>query len=291
MPVIIDKDLPTFTVLEREGKLVLPKGDSKPRLKVALVNLMPTKVQTEIQFARLLSHSPETVGLELVCMETHQSQNTDSNHIERFYKPSSWLYGNKPDGIIVTGAPVELMEYEQVDYWEELSRLLDWIPGNVRTSVFVCWGAQAALHHYFGIDKKLLPKKLFGVFPHEVCIPGHPIIAGLTSGFAAPHSRYTENTRFDIESNPNLEVLCKSDKAGVLLSWARKWQMFFISGHPEYDSDTLKNEYLRDRQKGLETAIPENYFENDDPEGFINNTWEQAGRTLYSNWLAHFVAR
>lgn len=291
MPVVIDNNLPAFAQLKSEGRHVLPKGDLKPKLKVALVNLMPTKIQTETQFARLLSHSPETVGLELVCMETHQFQNTDSDHIERFYKPSTWLYGNKPDGIIVTGAPVELLEFEQVDYWEELCRLLDWIPGNVKSSIFVCWGAQAALYRYFGIGKKLLPKKLFGVFPHEVCIPGHPMTAGLTSSFAAPHSRYTENTRFDIESNPNLEVLCKSDKAGIFLSWARKWQMFFISGHPEYDTETLKNEYQRDRQKGLEMAIPENYFVNNNPDGFINNTWEQAGRKLYSNWLARYVAR
>lgn len=291
MPVIIDKNLPAFAVLDREGRGVLPKGDEEPRFKIALVNLMPTKIQTETQFARLLSLSPEAVGLEFVSMETHNHQCTDMEHIRQFYRPSPWLYDNKPDGIIVTGAPVELLEFEQVDYWEELRSLLDWICGNVKTSMFVCWGAQAALFRYFGIGKKTLPKKLFGVFPYEIPVPNHPITDGLENGFMIPHSRYTENSIGDISSNQNLEILCKSEKAGVFLSWVPGRQMFFVSGHPEYDTDTLKKEFERDRQKGLGTAIPENYFENDHPEGAIENSWEQAGRMIYSNWLAHYVAR
>jgi len=290
MPVMLDRDLPAFALLESEGRHVLPKNDEKPGLRIALVNLMPTKILTETQFARLLSFSTETVDLELVQMMTHQSQNVDCVHMERFYRPSSWLYGNKLDGVIVTGAPVELMEFEQVDYWDELARLLDWIPGNVRSSMFVCWGAQAALHRYFGIGKNLLPKKLFGVFPHDVCIPTHPIVNDLESGFAVPHSRYTENSMSDILSNTDLEVLSKSDRAGALLYWAKKWRMFFISGHPEYDTDTLKREYERDIRKDLAIALPENYFENDTLEGVTKNTWRQAGRTIYSNWLASFVS-
>lgn len=290
MPVILDRDLPAFAFLESEGRHVLPKHRWNPKLRIALVNLMPTKIQTETQFARLLSHSTEMVEMVLVQMETHKSENTNCEHLERFYKPSSWLYGKKLDGLILTGAPVELMEFDQVDYWGELVKLLDWIPGNVRSSMFVCWGAQAALHHYFGIGKSLLPKKLFGVFHHDAYKPEHPILTGQEYGLFAPQSRYTENPIDEITANSELEMLSMSGKVGAFISWARKWQMFFISGHPEYDTDTLKKEYERDMLKALDTDMPENYYCNNDPQGQINNVWEQAGRIIYSNWVARFVS-
>lgn len=291
MPVLVDRDLPAYSILMAEGRDIVPKDTTNARLRIALVNLMPTKIETETQFARLLSFSPEAVGLDLIHMESHNHQSTDMEHIRQFCMPSSWLYGNQPDAVIITGAPVELLDFGQVDYWKELCSLLDWIFWNVKTSMFVCWGAQAALYRFFGIGKRPLEDKLFGVFKHEICLLGHPLTNNLDRDFLAPHSRYTENPLDEIACNPNLEILCSSKKAGTFLSWAPQRQMFFMSGHPEYDADTLKNEYERDMRKGLGTAMPEFYFENNNPQDNIRNTWEQTGRIIYSNWLAHYVSR
>ena len=293
MPIKIPNDLPATAVLEKENIFVITETraitqDIRP-LKIAILNLMPTKVETETQFVRLLGNTPLQVELELLHTKTHKSKNTSQEHLLTFYKTFDEVKNQKFDGLVITGAPVELLDFEQVEYWDELCQIMEWSKTHVHSTLHICWGAQAALYHHYGIKKVPLEKKLFGVFPHRVEYKNPILLRGFDDVFYAPHSRYTEVWEQDIRSTPDLELIAASSEAGVYAAKTEDSRQFFVLGHPEYDPDTLAREYWRDVDKGLEIAVPAHYFPGDDPTRVPVVRWRSAGQLLYTNWLNYYV--
>ncbi len=293
MPIRIPNDLPAAETLLQENIFVMPQNramtqDIRP-LEIALVNLMPTKITTETQLSRVLGNTPLQVNLELVQMRSHRSKNTSQDHILSFYKTFDEIRHRKFDGLVITGAPVEHMEFEDVDYWQELCEIMEWSKHNVHSTFHICWGAQAGLYYHYGIRKHRLPEKLFGVYPHTADYKRAILLRGFDDVFYAPHSRHTTVLREDIEAVPELKILASSEEAGVYAVMTKGGRQIFITGHSEYDPETLKNEYLRDKNLGLPIGVPKNYFPgNDDTQEPIVR-WRGHGNLLYSNWLNYFV--
>ena len=293
MPIRIPADLPAFKVLEGENIFVMTHQramaqDIRP-LKIVILNLMPTKIETENQLLRLLGNTPLQVDISLMQMATHVSRHVSPTHLAAFYKTFAELQKERFDGMIITAAPVENMPFEQVDYWEELCAVMDWSRTNVYSTMHICWGAQAGLYHHFGIPKYQLAQKLSGVFRHKLLEPTHPLVRGFDDEFFAPHSRNTEVHREDIEKHPELVVLSSSNAAGVHLVAKKDGRQFFVTGHLEYDRDTIAKEYFRDVKKGLNPAVPQNYFPNDDVTQRPQFNWRSHGHLLFSNWLNYYV--
>lgn len=293
MPIKIDSNLPAHKLLENENVFVMTEEravsqDIRP-LKILILNLMPTKIGTETQLLRLLSNSPIQVEAELLQTATHEVKNVSKEHMFKFYKTFDEIKDERFDGMVVTGAPVENMEFEQVDYWDELCRIFEWSKTNVYSSFFICWGAQAALYYKYGLRKYRLDRKMFGVFEHVSLDNFHPLMRGLDDKFWVPHSRHTEVRRGDIALIKDLQILSYSEKAGVHLLSDMECRNFFSTGHSEYDRDTLAKEYFRDAEKGLDIDLPENYFPDNDPAKTPEVKWRGAANIIFSNWLNYFV--
>lgn len=293
MPIKIDSILPARKLLENENVFVMTEEravsqDIRP-LKILILNLMPTKIETETQLLRLLSNSPIQVEAELLQTATHEVKNVSKEHMFKFYKTFNEIKDERFDGMVVTGAPVENMEFEQVDYWDELCRIFEWSKTNVYSSFFICWGAQAALYYKYGLRKYRLDRKMFGVFEHVSLDNFHPLMRGLDDKFWVPHSRHTEVRRGDIALIKDLQILSYSEKAGVHLLSDMECRNFFSTGHSEYDRDTLAKEYFRDAEKGLDIDLPENYFPDNDPAKTPEVKWRGAANIIFSNWLNYFV--
>lgn len=293
MPIQIPNDLPAVETLQQENIFVMSedravKQDIRP-LEIVLLNLMPTKIATETQFSRLLGNTPLQVHLELMHTTTHVSKNTSQEHLLNFYKSFDELKHRKFDGMIITGAPVENMPFEEVDYWPELCEIMEWSKTNVHSTMHICWGAQAGLYYHFGVPKHPLPKKMFGVFPHKADYKRSILLRGFDDEFWAPHSRHTTVLREDIEKVPGLKILASSEEAGVYAVTSKKGKQIFVTGHSEYDQHTLEAEYLRDKNAGAEIAVPVNYYPNDDDTKDPIVRWRSHGNLLFSNWLNYFV--
>ena len=293
MPIQIPNDLPAVETLQQENIFVMQEDravsqDIRP-LEIVLLNLMPTKIATETQFSRLLGNTPLQVHLELMHTSTHVSKNISQDHLLNFYKSFDELKDRKFDGMVITGAPVENLAFEDVDYWPELCEIMEWTKTNVHSTIHICWGAQAGLYYHYGIPKIDLPEKLFGVFPHNVEYKRSILLRGFDDEFFAPHSRHTTVRREDIEAVPGLKILASSPKAGVYALMNKEGRQIFITGHSEYDPETLQNEYLRDKNLGLPIAVPENYYPNDDDTQEPLVRWRSHGNLLFSNWLNYFV--
>lgn len=293
MPIRIPTGLPARETLEGENIFVMNEfrashQDIRP-LKIAVLNLMPTKITTETQLIRLLSNSSLQIELTLLQTATHRSTHTSAEHMESFYKNFDDIKNENFDGLIITGAPVENLDFGEVNYWDELCGIMEWSKTHVFSTLHICWAAQAGLYYHFGIPKHPLDHKMFGVFRHYVLNPKHPIVRGFDEEFLAPHSRHTEVRGEDIAKVPELELIAKSDIAGPYIIAARNSRMLFVTGHSEYDFDTLSKEYFRDRDKGLDIALPYNYFPGDDPEKRPPNLWRGHANLLFSNWLNYFV--
>lgn len=293
MPIKIADKLPATKQLEKENIFVMTekraaRQDIRP-LKIAIVNLMPEKIKTETQLLRLLSNSPLQVEVELIQMDSHVSKNTSTEHLSAFYKTFNEIKSHKFDGMIITGAPVENIPFEDVDYWDELSEIMEWSKTHVTSTLHICWAAQAALYYHHGIQKYPLPEKCSGVFRHKVRRSTSKLVRGFDSVFYAPHSRHTEVHAEDIKKVPELEILCDSDEAGVYIVTTKKGRHIFVMGHSEYDADTLKNEYLRDLAKGMNPKIPEHYFSKNDPNKKPIVRWRSHAHLLFANWLNYFV--
>lgn len=293
MPIRIPDSLPATSVLESENIFVMTEHralhqDIRP-LNLLILNLMPTKIVTETQLLRKLSNTPLQIHVQLLKTISHTAQNTDSQHLNSFYTTFEQVKDNRYDGMIITGAPVENLDFEDVDYWDELCAIMEWTRTHVHSTFHICWGAQAGLYFHYGIKKHTLPKKLFGVFPHTVIKKQSPLFRGFDDVFYAPHSRYTEVYLDDVLARPELELLAVSDEAGLFGVKSADNRRFFIMGHPEYDPDTLAREYFRDVDRGLEIAVPAHYFPNDDPSQAPVVNWRSAGQLLYTNWLNYYV--
>jgi len=293
MPVKIPSTLPARTILENENVFVMGEErataqDIRP-MRVAILNLMPTKVATETQILRLLSNSALQVEITLLHTATHESKNVDAEHLLNHYATFDEIENEKFDGLIITGAPVEQLPFEKVDYWEELKRIMDWSENNVESNFYICWGAQAALFHRYGIPKYALPHKMFGVFEHRVLSSNEKLLRGFDDIFLAPHSRHTEIRRADIEPVKELQILAESDQAGIYLLGTKDGRHIFVTGHSEYDPLTLKGEYDRDVSKNLPINVPQNYYPNNDPTQMPNVRWRGHANLLYANWLNYYV--
>ena len=293
MPIKIPDSLPARAVLESENIFVMTEyramhQDIRP-LNVLILNLMPTKIVTETQLLRKLSNTPLQIQVELLRTSSYRSRNTDSDHLESFYTTFEQVRDRRFDGMIITGAPVENMEFQQVDYWEELCEIMEWSKTHVHSTLHICWGAQAGLYYHHGIEKRSLPKKLFGVYETMVLKPSSPLFRGFDDIFYAPNSRYTEVWKADILKVPELELVAYSPEAGVYAVKSQDSRQFFVMGHPEYDPDTLAKEYWRDRNKGLDIEVPEHYFPGDNPDKPPVVRWRSAGQLLYTNWLNYYV--
>ena len=293
MPIQIPNDLPAVETLQQENIFVMSedravKQDIRP-LEIVLLNLMPTKITTETQFSRLLGNTPLQVHLELMHTTTHVSKNVSQDHLLNFYKSFDELKDRKFDGMIITGAPVENIPFEEVDYWPELCEIMEWSKTNVHSTMHICWGAQAGLYYHYGIQKHPLPEKMFGVFKHKADYKRSILLRGFDDEFWAPHSRHTTILREDIEAVPDLKILASSDEAGVYALMSKKGKQIFVTGHSEYDARTLEAEYLRDKNQGLPIQVPQNYYPNDDDTQEPVVRWRSHGNLLYSNWLNYFV--
>ena len=293
MPIRIPDALPARETLEGENIFVMTEyramhQDIRP-LRVVLLNLMPTKIATETQIMRKLSNTPLQVEITLLHMSSHDSKNTSSEHLESFYRTFDEIRNDHFDGMIITGAPVEQLQFEDVDYWPELCDIMRWTRSHVHSTLHICWGAQAGIYFHYGIPKHDLPAKMSGVFMHRQVKLTSPIVRGFDDLFAAPHSRYTEVRAADIEANPELELIAVSDEAGVYLAKSVDSQNFFVFGHPEYDRATLAGEYERDTARGLDIAVPAHYFPGDDPTCEPHATWRAHAQLLYTNWLNYYV--
>ncbi len=293
MPIVISKDIPAYSALKSENIFVMSDEraftqDIRP-LEIAILNLMPTKVETETQFMRLLSNSPLQVNITLVYTESYKSKNTAAAHLEKFYKTFEEIKDKHFDGMIITGAPVETMPFEEVLYWDELKKIFDFADRNVTSTIYICWGAQAALYYHYGIQKYLLPEKLFGVFPHRKRIEQHdPLLKGIDDIFYIPHSRHTTVHLEDVERVSDLVVLSESDATGLSIAKSKDNKKIFLTGHMEYDRDTLRREYERDVAKGLPIRPPYNYF-TDETCSEVRVTWTSAANLFYTNWLNYYV--
>ncbi len=293
MPIKIPNRLPATKVLNEENIFVITETraltqDIRP-LKILILNLMPTKIVTETQLARLLGNTPLQVEMELLMTSTHKAKNTSQEHMIAFYKTFKDVKDQNFDGLVITGAPVELLEFEEVEYWQELCEIMEWSKTHVTSTFHICWGAQAALYYHYGIKKQPLDKKLFGVFEHTVDHKSSILFRGFDDTFMVPHSRHTTIAREDIEKEKKLKILASSKKAGIYAVSTDKGKQIFITGHSEYDADTLKKEYLRDKEAGLEIAVPENYFPDDDDTKTPLVSWRSSANLLFSNWLNYFV--
>ncbi len=293
MPIRIPDSLPARAVLESENIFVMTEFRAMHQdiraLNVLILNLMPTKIVTETQLLRKLSNSPLQVHVELLQTASHTSQNTDADHLSSFYTTFDQIKDKRYDGMIITGAPVENLDFADVDYWNELCQIMEWTKTHVHSTLHICWGAQAGLYYHYGIPKYSLDKKLFGVFPHKALKVQSPLFRGFDDEFFVPHSRYTENRVEDILARPELELLSVSPQAGVFAVKSEDNRRFFITGHPEYDPDTLANEYFRDVNKGLDIQVPDNYFPDNDPKNPPVVHWRSAAQLFYSNWLNYYV--
>jgi len=293
MPLIIPDTLPAAETLQNENIFTMKQArantqDIRP-LKVIIVNLMPTKIDTETQLARVLANSPLQVEMTLVGMDSHESTHVSREHMLSFYKTIDEIKDNYFDGMILTGAPIEQMPFEEVDYWPELCELFEFARTHVYSNMFICWGAQAALKYYYGIEKRPLDEKLFGVFEHRVIRPNNPLVRGFDEIFFAPHSRHTKVLREDIEKHTELRILADSVEAGPHIISTDNGRQIFVLGHQEYDKATLAHEYFRDVNKGLDIHVPANYFKNDDPENEILFRWRSHANLLFSNWLNYYL--
>lgn len=293
MPIKIQRGLPAKSVLESENIFVMDEEralsqDIRP-LEILILNLMPIKEDTETQLLRALSNTPLQVDCTFLMIASHESKNTSASHLNKFYITFDEVKNSRFDGMIITGAPVENLEYEEVNYWEELVEIMEWTKTNVHSTLHLCWGAQAALYCHYGIPKYRREKKLSGIYRHKVLHHRIPLVRGMDDYVMAPHSRYTEVRREDIEKHPGLNVLAESPEAGVFLVMKEDGSQIFIQGHPEYDRMTLNNEYLRDVDKGLLPDIPSNYYKNDDPLDQPVLSWRTTCNMLYANWLNYYV--
>ena len=293
MPIKIQSELPAKEILENENIFVMDENramhqDIRP-LQVCILNIMPVKQDTELQLLRALSNTPLQVDVTFLNVKSHVSLNTSANHLNKFYTTIDEIRDRKFDGLIITGAPVEDITFEEVDYWEEVCDIMDWAQEHVTSTLHICWGAQAAFYHYYGIQKRQLPEKLFGVYPHRVANRQIPLVRGFDDVFYAPHSRHTETPAEAIHACKEVTVLAESDEAGVFLAIAEDGKKIFVNGHPEYDRYTLHNEYLRDLSKNLPIHIPYNYYPNDNPEEKPLLQWRSHSNNLYSNWLNYYV--
>ncbi|MDH6279918.1 homoserine O-acetyltransferase MetA [Prescottella agglutinans] len=293
MPVTMPRDLPARAILEAERIFVMSDEraghqDIRP-MRIAILNLMPMKVSTETQLLRLLSNTPLQIEITLLHMASHVSRNTSAEHLESFYSTFDDVAHMHFDGLIITGAPIEKLDFEDVDYWPEMAKILDWTRSAVQSTLHVCWGAQAALYHHYGVRKHEVSQKLSGVFPHRITGARSPIVTGFDDEFLAPHSRHTDVHAADIEATGEVEVLAVSEEAGVYLAATADGRQVFVTGHPEYDADTLAREYRRDSEQGLPVPVPAHYFPGDDPTAIPLNRWRGHGHLLYANWLNYCV--
>lgn len=293
MPIIIPENLPAAKLLTEENIFVMHENralhqDIRP-LKIAILNLMPTKIETENQLLRLLGNTPLQVHVKLLHVEEHKSKNTSEEHLESFYYSFKDVKEERFDGMIITGAPIEHLDFEDVDYWNELKEIMDFSKTNVTSTLHICWAAQAGLYQHFGIPKYHLSKKMFGVFSHKVLNKKVKLLRGFDNEFYAPHSRHTEILRKDIEGVNELEILAESNEAGVYIITSKDERQIFITGHSEYDPLTLKSEYNRDTSRGLEMDVPKNYFLDDNPNEDIVVRWRAHASLLFSNWLNYYV--
>lgn len=293
MPIKIADSLPARAVLESENIFVMTEHraatqDIRP-LRIGLLNLMPLKIITETQILRCLSNTPIQIEVDLIQTETYHSKNTPEDHLLTFYKTFDDIRDQKYDGFIITGAPVETMPFEEVEYWKELTEIMDWTKTHVHSTLHICWGAQAGIFYHYGIQKHELPEKLSGVFNHDVLKPSSPLVRGFDDRFWAPHSRHTTVYAEDIEADPRLEIVAQSDEAGVYIAKSTDSRHFFVFGHPEYDTGTLRAEYERDVNKGMDVPVPAHYFPNDDPAQEPISTWRAHAQLLYTNWLNYYV--
>jgi len=293
VPIQIPNDLPAAGTLQQENIFVMKQTRAETQqirpLEIVLLNLMPTKIVTETQLSRMLGNTPLQVHLELMMVSGHTPKNTPQEHLLAFYKTFDELKNRKFDGMVITGAPVENMPFEDVNYWDELCRIMEWSKTNVHSTFHICWGAQAGLYYHYGIQKKPLPEKLFGVFPHHADYKRSILLRGFDDEFMVPHSRHTTVDRADIERIPELKILASSDEAGVYIVMNKEGRQIFVTGHSEYDPDTLEREYLRDKNQGLPIHVPVNYYPNDDDTKAPIVRWRGHGNLLYSNWLNYFV--
>ncbi|MGX5597560.1 homoserine O-acetyltransferase MetA [Bacillus cereus] len=293
MPIIIDKDLPARKVLQKENIFVMTKERAETQdiraLKIAILNLMPTKQDTEAQLLRLIGNTPLQLDVHLLHMESHLSRNVTQEHLTSFYKTFRDIENEKFDGLIITGAPVETLAFEEVDYWEELKHIMEYSKTNVTSTLHICWGAQAGLYCHYGVPKYPLKEKVFGVFEHEVCEQHVKLLQGFDELFFAPHSRHTEVRENDIRGVKELTLLANSEEAGVHLVIGPEGRQVFALGHSEYSCETLKQEYERDRDKGLNIDVPKNYFKHNNPDEKPLVRWRSHGNLLFSNWLNYYV--
>ena len=293
MPIRVQSDLPAAEILENENIFVMDENramhqDIRP-LKVAILNLMPIKQDTELQLLRALSNTPLQIDVTFVMASGHVSLNTSASHLNKFYVTFDQIKENKYDGLIITGAPLENITFEEVDYWEEMCEIMDWAETNVTSTLHICWAAQAGFYHYYGIQKRQLSEKLFGIYEHKVHNRKEPLVRGFDDVFMAPHSRHTETPSSEIHACEELTILAESEDAGVFLAIAEGGKKVFLNGHPEYDRYTLDKEYHRDLDKGLPIHIPYNYYPNDDPSQKPLLQWRSHSNNIYSNWLNYYV--
>lgn len=293
MPIKVQSDPPARTILENENIFVMDEyraqhQDMRP-LAICILNLMPVKQDTELQLLRSLSNTPLQVDVTFMKMNSHVSLNTSMTHLNKFYNTFDELRGKQYDGLIITGAPVEQIPFEEVDYWPELCEIMEWSKTHVTSTFHICWGAQAGLYYHFGLNKVLLPQKLFGVFSHKVSNRRVPLVRGFDDYFYIPHSRHTAVSAEEIHACKELMVMAESEEAGVLLAMAGDGRQIFVMGHPEYDRYTLHNEYMRDKEKGLPIQVPKNYYPDDDCTRRPNLLWRSHCNNLYTNWLNYYV--
>lgn len=293
MPIQIPNDLPAAETLKNENIFVMNQTRAETQhirpLEIVLLNLMPTKIVTETQLSRVLGNTPLQVHLELMMISSHKSKNTPEEHLLSFYKTFDELKERKFDGMVITGAPVENLPFEEVDYWDELVRIMEWSKTHVHSTFHICWAAQAGLYYHYGIQKHPLPEKLFGVYRHHADYKRAILLRGFDDAFWAPHSRHTTIDRADVEAVPGLKILASSEEAGVYIIMNKEGRQIFVMGHSEYDPDTLEREYLRDKSQGLPIHVPVNYYPNDDDTKPPMVRWRGHGNLLYSNWLNYFV--
>ncbi len=293
MPIKVHNNLPAKKILEEENIFVMDENramsqDIRP-LQIAILNLMPLKEDTEVQILRSLSNTPIQLDLTFLTTASYVGKNTATSHLDKFYLTFDEVKEQKFDGLIITGAPVEQMEFEEVDYWDELVRIMEWSKTNVTSTFHICWGAQAGLYYHYGVKKHLLNKKMFGVYKHKVSHRKFPLVRGFDDYFYAPHSRHTGISKADVEARKELMILAESEEAGIFIVTAQDGKQIFVTGHPEYDRYTLDKEYKRDLGKGLPIEMPVNYYPDDNPEESPMMEWRSHANTVYSNWINYFV--
>ncbi|MDX6152875.1 homoserine O-acetyltransferase MetA [Marinococcus sp. PL1-022] len=293
MPIKVPDYLPAKDTLEKENIFIMNESraylqDIRP-LKIVILNLMPLKERTETQILRMLSNTPLQVDVSFLHPDTHRSKNTPREHLSSFYKTIDEVRSRKFDGMIITGAPLEKIPFEEVDFWEELQSILDWSDQNVTNTMHICWGAQAGLYHHHGIDKHPLPKKQFGVYPHYINGRNEKLLSGFDDQFYVPHSRYTKTRREDVEACPDLDILSESDEAGLYIVATKDRKRIYVTGHSEYDAETLRDEFERDMRRGLGTEVPENYFPDDNHLYSPLKMWRAHATLLFTNWLNYYV--